>query len=256
LINALTAVGAGSNTVTHLSAPPPPYGTNLAALNGGNPNGDWYLFVQDDTPVDSGVISNGWILNLTMASPVGASADLALSMAASATNVMVGGTLVFTNTVINYGPSSSSYVVISDTLPLGFTASTTSTNIGTLTNGASAQFILTAQSPNSPGTNLVNSATASADTPDPNPADNFAFVSVNVTSAVGGIQPQLSAGVGSGQQFQLTVNGTAGQTYILQASTNLVNNWVNIYTGTPPFTFTDLKVSNYPARFYQVVPGP
>jgi hypothetical protein len=67
--------------------------------------------------------------------------------------------------------------------------------------------------------------------------------------------PKLSAGVvGSGQQFQLTVNGTAGQTYILQASTNLMNNWVNIYTGTPPFTITN--AANYPARFYQIVPGP
>lgn len=270
LINALTAVGAGSNTVTHLSAPPPPYGTNLAALNGGNPNGNWYLFVQDDTPVDSGMISNGWILNLTMASPVGESANLALSMTASATSILVGSNLVYTNTVINYGPSTSSNVMVSDALPLDATYVSNSAtlgsvtrngfnliwNIGTLTNGAHAQLTLTVQ----PGTNslgtIENSATASADTPDPNPADNFAFVSVNVTSAVGGIQPQLSAGVGSGQQFQLTVNGTAGQTYILQASTNLVNNWVNIYTGTPPFTFTDLKVSNYPARFYQVVPGP
>ncbi len=71
-----------------------------------------------------------------------------------------------------------------------------------------------------------------------------------------GPSPKLSAGVvGSGQQFQLTVNGTAGQIYILQASTDLTK-WVGIYTGTPPFIVTDLNVSNYPARFYQVVPGP
>ena len=63
-------------------------------MNGGNPNGMWELFVQDDALVDSGMISNGWILTLTMASPVGESADLELSMTASATNVLVGNNSV------------------------------------------------------------------------------------------------------------------------------------------------------------------
>jgi len=51
-------------------APPAPYATNLSAFNGSNPNGAWSLFVIDDTPLDSGVISNGWSLNLTTASPI------------------------------------------------------------------------------------------------------------------------------------------------------------------------------------------
>ncbi len=38
LINALAA---GGNTFTYISPPPPPYGTNLAALNGGNPK--WHV---------------------------------------------------------------------------------------------------------------------------------------------------------------------------------------------------------------------
>ena len=75
--------------------------------------------------------------------------------------------------------------------------------------------------------------------------------------------PQLSASaVGSGQQFQLTVNGVAGQTYIVEASTNLsAGNWVNISTNTAPATngpfllqFVDPRASPYPTRFYRVVP--
>ena len=43
LINAL--VGA---VPVQISAPPPPYGTTLNALNGANPNGKWNLFEVDD----------------------------------------------------------------------------------------------------------------------------------------------------------------------------------------------------------------
>ena len=120
LINALTAVGTTNPIViTHISAPPPPYGTNLSALNGGNPNGTWELFVQDDAVIDAGTISNGWVLTLTTASPVGAAADLALSMTASATSVLVGNYFNYYITVTNYGPSTSSNVIVSDTLPIG-----------------------------------------------------------------------------------------------------------------------------------------
>ena len=40
-------------------------------MNGSNPNGTWSLFIQDDWVFDSGVISNGWVLTLTTANPVG-----------------------------------------------------------------------------------------------------------------------------------------------------------------------------------------
>jgi uncharacterized delta-60 repeat protein len=51
-------------------APPVPYATNLSSLYDGNPNGAWSLFVIDDTPINDGVISNGWSLNLITASPI------------------------------------------------------------------------------------------------------------------------------------------------------------------------------------------
>jgi uncharacterized repeat protein (TIGR01451 family) len=267
LINALTT-GTSSNTFTHISPPPPPYGTNMAALNGGNPNGTWELFVQDNVPLDSGIISNGWILILTMASPVGQAADLALGPPAYSITVAPGSTNVFSITITNCGPSVSSNVIVLDILPTGFTfdsatpavtrsGSQVSWALGNLTPNTGMQLTLTLTAPNSAANGLVNYASASSDTPDPNPADDSAIVYVTV----GATQPPLLSGrfVSTNGTFQLTVNGQPGQEYIVQASTNLFN-WVPVYTNPPPFvspfTFIDSSVSNYPDRFYRVVPGP
>jgi uncharacterized repeat protein (TIGR01451 family) len=274
LINALAGIGTTNPiTITHISAPLPPYGSALAALNGGNPNGTWELFVLDDALLDSGVISNGWILNLTMASPVGESANLKLSMTVSATNVLAGGILVYTNTVVNYGPSTASNVVISDTLPLGFTVISTNSTMGsvnedglictidTLTNGGGAQFTLTVQ----PGTNFVgtirNYASANSDTPDPNPDDNNAFVDFVVTAVQ---PPEFGSLVSSNGIFRFTIsdsNNPPASTIIIQAATNLAPpiSWLDIYTGTATnasFTFTNLDSTNYPCRFYRAILWP
>ncbi len=56
--------------------------------------------------------------------------------------------------------------------------------------------------------------------------------------------------------FQLTMTSPSYPT-IIQASTNLVStNWVNVFTGTPPFTFIDTAMTNYYNRFYRAKPGP
>jgi uncharacterized repeat protein (TIGR01451 family) len=263
LINALTAVASGS-TITHLSPPPAPYGSTLSSLNGGNPNGPWQLFVLDDAAENDGIISNGWILTLTTANPVGTTADLVLSMTESTTNLLVGGDVVYTIGVTNCGPSTSSNAVVVDTLPFGFTlVATNSTqgsvnrdgsvvtwNVGNILTNAGAQLTLTAQA-NVAGVNLVNSAIASADTSDPYTGDNSAFAYINVGMIV---PPQLSGNlvVGNGT-FQLSVDGSSVPT-IIQASTNLVStNWLNIYTSTPPFIFTNFDSTNYPMRFYRAV---
>ena len=266
LINALTAVGV-SNTITHISPPPPPYGTNLAVLNGGNPNGTWYLFVQDDKAFDSGMISNGWVLNLTAANPVGFAADLALSMTASPTNVQVGSNVVYTIGLTNYGPSASSNAIVSDTLASSVTLISSSStqgsvnrsgsqviwNVGALATNAGAQLTLTARANSAGG--IVNSAIVNAGTPDPNPDDDLASVTVTV-----GVPspPQLSANfVSAGGTFKLSVSGTAGQNYTVQASTNLVTGpWVSIYTNSGSFIFTDSTATNYPYRFYRALVGP
>jgi hypothetical protein len=54
--------------------------------------------------------------------------------------------------------------------------------------------------------------------------------------------------------FSLTITTASGST-VIQASTDLAT-WENVYTGLPPFTFTDPQASNYPNRFYRAVLGP
>jgi uncharacterized repeat protein (TIGR01451 family) len=270
--NLINALAVTANTVTHISAPPPPYGSTLSVLNGGNPNGTWELFVQDVASLDAGIISNGWSIALTTANPVGFAADSALTMSASATNVLVGSNVVCYLTVTNYGPSSSTNVIVSDTLPsisgvtLVSSIATLGTitrngltivwNVGNLTISNGAAMTLTFQS--SVTGSFPNLASVSSTTSDPNPDDDQASVTINV----GTLQPPQLSGilVGNGHQFQFSVNGQSGQEYIIQASTNLVTGpWVPIFTNTAPFTspftFTDLP-SIYPARFYRAVTGP
>lgn len=266
LINALTAVGV-TNALTHLSPPPPPYGSTLQALNGGNPNGTWQLYVLDDSALNTGIISNGWILNLTTADPVGASADLGITMTASAAAVIVSNSLSFTLTVTNYGPSASSNVLVSDTLPLNATllpnyhadqgivnhnGQLLNWSIASLTNGAGSRLVFAVR-PNSAGS-LLNYAAVSATTSDANPADDF--VSTNLMASTLA-RPQLSGSlVGGNRQFQFFISDPSLQAYVVEASTNLVT-WVPIYTNPSPATtttiFPDTSTTNYQYRFYRVL---
>jgi len=258
LINALISVPT-TNVFTHLSAPLPPYGMNMAALNGNNPNGNWYLFVQDYETFNSGLISNGWVVALTTANPIGAVADDDLTMSASPTNLLTGSSTAISISIANVGPSASSNVMVSDALPLGFTLLSSSETMGSIvTDGqtvtwnvssnlavsASAQATLTMEAGSS-GT-AINSASVSSATPDQNPADGSASVTFNVTASA---PPALSAYIGAGGKFHLTVSGVGVQT-IVQVSTNLIN-WVNISTNTPPFIFTDTVSASFPYRFYR-----
>ncbi|MGA9452067.1 MAG: hypothetical protein WBW41_12080 [Verrucomicrobiia bacterium] len=62
-----------------------------------------------------------------------------------------------------------------------------------------------------------------------------------------------------GGQLQFTLAGATGQTYIVQASTNMIN-WVPIFTNIAPIggqlQFIDSQATNYPSRYYRTVLGP
>jgi hypothetical protein len=86
---------------------------------------------------------------------------------------------------------------------------------------------------------------------------------VNYTNSVAvsgsfNIVPPLASlfdGGFSDGSFQMQFWAPAGQTYILQASTDLVN-WTPVATNTPistPFFWEDPDSTNYPHRFYRVV---
>lgn len=259
LINALVS-GAG-NFITHLSPPPPPYGSTLTGLNGANPNGTWELFMLDTANFNTGAISNGWALQLATADPVGFSGDLAMGMTASANAISISNTVIYTLTVTNYGPSVSSNVLAADTLPLTGDVISTSVDqgavtrsgqtlnwsVGNLATNTGSKMLLTMQL-NDAG-NIINFANVSATTPDANPDDNSATATVTVINPN---PPQFSSILArTNGTFQLSISSPSLPT-IIQASTNLIN-WVSIYTNTPPFTFTDSNAASYPHRFYRAV---
>ena len=261
LINAL----AGAAPI-HISAPAQPYGSTLSALKGGNPNGSWYLFVIDDAALETGTNYNGWSITLTSANPVGYYSDLELTMAASASSITVGSNVVISLQVTNYGPSAATNITVLDSLPSGVTlvgtnftlgsvsssSSVLQWSIGTLATNAGSQLTLTFQASTS-GT-LTNIAVVSTSGNDPNPDNNSTGVGVAVGGGSVAI-PQLSGNyVRSSGAFVLTIlNPTPSQSYVIQASTNMVN-WVNVITSTAPNNYTDMKASNYPTRFYRVLP--
>ncbi|CAN5637888.1 hypothetical protein BH20VER1_BH20VER1_29550 [soil metagenome] len=76
-----TPVAPGEEHDANFPAPAPagPYSNTLNTFNGISPNGTWRLYVDDDTPPDSGAINGGWSLSILVASPpalVGAASRL------------------------------------------------------------------------------------------------------------------------------------------------------------------------------------
>jgi uncharacterized repeat protein (TIGR01451 family) len=271
LINALAA--SSGNIPVIISAPLPPWGTNLAVMNGSNPNGAWFLFAQDDKPLDVGVINSGWFVTLTTANPVGYAADNQLYVTATnsvtATNLTLapGANFSFTLAVTNYGPSSSTNVIVTENLPAtgvtllssnltvgsvnGYGGSSLTWNVGNLpinTGGTLTLHFLAASS----GI-YTNSANVNATTLDPNSDDDAVSTLITVGLPVPPqLTPSYAAGTGA---FRLSVTNSPGQSVIIQASTNLVS-WLPVFTNTEPFTFTNFDSTNFPFRFYRAVTGP
>ncbi len=53
-------------------------------------------------------------------------------------------------------------------------------------------------------------------------------------------------------EFTLTLSGDSSQSYIIQASDNLVD-WVSVQTNTAPSTYTDTQAGKHSQRFYRAV---
>ena len=82
------------------------------------------------------------------------------------------------------------------------------------------------------------------------------FTALVVTPPSNPPNGKLSVSSLKGGQLQFTLAGASGQTYVVQASTNLVD-WVPIYTNVAPASgllqFVDPGTTNYPSRFYRTV---
>jgi uncharacterized repeat protein (TIGR01451 family) len=250
-------------------APVGPATNSFAQFAGSDPNGNWSLFVLDDTIGDAGIISGGWSIAITTVSPINASADLALSAVADSSTAYVGSQTSFSLLVSNKGPSTATSVVMSNTLPAGSTFNgvvlsqgSFSTNgdiivcnFGTLTIGstATATFTLT---PGIAGS-ATDSATVSGSEADLFISDNSAAASVTVINI---LRPRLTGSVvKANHQFELTLVGQPNVNYIIQASSNLIS-WTAISTNTAApdgtFLFSDTNAPSLMQRFYRALAAP
>lgn len=88
-----------------------------------------------------------------------AQSDLAITKSADPMTVVAGGAVTFTIVVENFGPSSSAGTVVTDTLPVGFTATSATSTLGTCstaTPGVVTCNLGTLASPNQCGTAPTN----------------------------------------------------------------------------------------------------
>jgi hypothetical protein len=84
-----------------------------------------------------------------------------------------------------------------------------------------------------------------------NSAGNESGFSDEISNTVPVTAAALTSAVRSGGQFSFTVSGDAGQRYVVQASTDLLN-WISIQTNAAPFLFTDKNAAGFDRRFYRV----
>jgi uncharacterized repeat protein (TIGR01451 family) len=210
-------------------APPGPYGTNLSAFNGTNPNGTWSLYAFDDAAGDAGRIDGGWTLNVQLGSPVAGAADVGVAVTAPAT-AESGEPFSYVVTVANHGPAAATGVVLTDTLPGNFTLGnvtvsqgsfstapgSVTANLGTLNVGASATITISGA-----GTGpavLTNRLSVTATQTDPNLANNAA----SPVTAIGA--PVLSIRL-SGTDAVITWLAAAG--YSLESSANVAGGFAS-----------------------------
>ena len=255
-----------SGTVTMPpSAPAPGYGAKLGALQWSVPNGDWMLYVYDDSPGDAGSISGGWSLTLTTATTVNPVADLSVTLT-SPSSVNLSANVTNTINVADLGPAAATGVVVTNTLPAGakFVSATPTQgsvsgpsagiliwNVGSLGSGANSQLSVVYNA-STPGTYL-NGVTVTGNEQDLNLANNTAQTATSVVNAG---PPQLAGSV-SGGQFHLVLVGQPGASYQIQASTNFVS-WSVLLTTNAALLdgtihFVDPNVAGFNSRFYRAL---
>jgi len=114
-------------TTDNFPAPAPgsPFSTSLSVFNGSSPEGTWSLYIQDDGAMDSGSVTQGWVLSITTSnlSCIDGSANIAdVGIVSQFSANPVFTTSNFTITVIatNHGPDPAAFVTVTNLLPTGF----------------------------------------------------------------------------------------------------------------------------------------
>ena len=151
---------------------------------------------------DNNTDNNTATATLTVAQP---STDLSLTKTADQTNPAEGDIVKFTLKVTNNGNVADTNVAVNDLVPGGLTtlmaiptqgsyvAGTGIWSVGTLNAGASATLtIYTKVNAGTAGSTIVNSATATGDLTDSNPANNTASASVTVKNPTASVDLSLT----------------------------------------------------------------
>ena len=176
--------------------------------------------------------------------------DLAVTKTDSVDPVNAGGTLVYTVTVRNNGPSTATSVVLTDTLPAGvsFSSLTTSAGsasessgvitgtLGTLASGASATVTITVDINNSTVGTITNNASVTATETELNSNDNSTSepTTVNPLVDVRVTKSDSADPVDAGSQFSYTVvvSNTGPSTASGVTLTDLLPAGVSFSSGT------------------------
>ncbi len=173
----------------------------LAAFIGEDPNGTWTITISDDLTGDGGSLDS-WSLDIDTFSC--AAADLSITKTDGVASVAAGGTTTYTIVASNAGPTAANPATVTDTFPAfcssvsytsvaaggatGNTAGPAAGNINdaalNLPSGSSVTYTATCTINAAAVGTLVNTATISSGTPDPNAANNSATDTDTLTAPV------------------------------------------------------------------------
>ncbi len=199
-------------------------------------------------------------------------ADLQITKTANTAQITAGENIQYTITVTNAGPTEAYDVNVTDQIPADITnlsvVPSTGTwtaptwNIGTLNSQASATLTISGTVSTSFSGSLVNNATVSSTTPDLNPANNSASVTVQVASAT--VPPTAyddvaSTSVNTPVEINILSNDTPGSSDLNPASVTFtspapnpatqgvftVNPATGVVTFTPANNFTGVVSIKY-----------
>jgi uncharacterized repeat protein (TIGR01451 family) len=155
-------------------------------------------FTYNATSSNGTAVTQTVSITVTPVTPPGADLAVALSMVPGQVRFL--SPVIYTATVTNHGPAAASGVQLTDTLPAGvrsllilrpagwscpappvFSSGTITCTTASLASGASATFHFAVLNLEPRGGSLRDSATVSATTTDPNPANNQATITTKVS---------------------------------------------------------------------------
>jgi uncharacterized repeat protein (TIGR01451 family)/uncharacterized delta-60 repeat protein len=156
-------------------APAGPYPRSDLQFTMQDPNGTWSLYILDDTTGDSGVLQNGWKLNIFTSGRIASVTDVGVLVTPSSDPVILGQNLTYTVRVVNNGPGAATAVALRQVIPAGvtfvsatggatFSAGVLSATIPSLQVGAAVEFVVVVK-PTAVGT-VATTATVSANEKD------------------------------------------------------------------------------------------